>query len=224
MPDNNLPPVPPLRGWPTDNDLSALLESCGVVDTTGAQFQKLDLQAKIEAAIDTFEERTQWTPFLADGEAYTRTYDFPAGGYLNLDSGLISITSVSSCGQPLTAGLNFVAKPDNAPQRKKPYTSLALRAGLPVGFGGVASGLRRTVEVTGVWGCALSVPASVADAVLGYAAVLCVPQVALMVSGGQYKIEDVQYASGSVSPLSSERAMWAETFNQTTSFHKRVRL
>lgn len=227
MPDNNLPPVPPLRGWPGKNELLALLESCGVVDTTSAQFGQLNLQAKIEAAIDTFEEQTQWTPFLADGNPTTRTYDFPAGGYLNLDGGLVTLTSVASGGQVLTAGLHYIVKPDNAPQRKKPYTSMALRGGLSVPLG-TSYGYRRTVDVTGVWGFAASLPASVFDAVLGYAAALCVPQIALNISKGLYEKragdEMERFGGAGHSPLSAEAAMWTTTFTQAVKAKKRIRL
>lgn len=220
MTDISAPPTS-LRGWPTDSDLAARIESCGVVDTDCQQFQAIDLAAKIEAAIDTFEECTRWTPFLAGEEPTTRTYDWPAGGYLNLDGGLVSLTSVASGGQALTAGLHYVPKPDNAPQRKKPYTSLALRAGLSLPLG-MSYGFRRTVEVTGVWGCVNSVPAGVFEAVLGYAAALCVPELALSISSGLYKMDDIQFAGSGVTPLSSERAMWEAAFQSAVTRFKRI--
>lgn len=213
--------TPVLRAWPTEDDLSDLIESCGVVDTTNAQFAKLNLASKIEAAIEAFETQTKWTPFLADGTATTRSFDFPAGGYLTLDGGLVSITTVASGGQVLTAGQQYVPKPDNAPQRKKPYTSIALRGCPPPGYG-ISPGRHVTIDVTGVWGYAASVPADVFDAVLGYAAALCVPQIALQISGGVYKMDDIQYSGSSSTPLSAECALWQATFNDTVSAKRRV--
>lgn len=214
--------------WPAGDDLRALILSLGLAGAGGpAVIDALALGAKVAAGVAEFGARTRWQPFLADAASSTRIYDWPAAGVLNLDGGLVSLDSVSSGGLALTAGMQYVPKPDNAPARGRPFTSVVLRAGLSVPLGtAYALGYRRTVEVTGRWGFAAALPPDVFSAVLSYAAAQCVPELALSISRGRAELREgdamYRFASSGVSPLSAERAQWETTFNKTVGFYKRV--
>ena len=222
--------MPDQAAYPTDADLLELIQSTGVIDTSGTNFGRMRLQDKIDSAIGDWEQRTGWEPFLADGVDVTRLYDPPGpnvtrqGGILNLrgggkklflDAGLVALTSLNVAGIAYELGTMFWLRPDNAPARRKPFTWIEFL--VPV-FGSPQS-----VSITGRWGFWTAIRQQVFEAVLQHAAELCVPQIALNVSNGLYKVDDVQYAgSGGMTPLSTERQEWHDYFEETVAEFERL--
>ena len=207
--------------YPVSADLFQKLTAAGFVDNTGAEFAFLDLAAKIQAAAEAWEQQVEWLPFLSPGTVQTRVFDPPGpparrgdsfsslrggGGRLFFGAGLLALSSVAVAGAEYLPSRQFVLRPDNAPLKGKPYTWIEF----------LVPPLARMsdIAVTGVWGYSLSCPAQAWTAILAYAAALCVPELAILISGGLYKIDDVQFSGSGLSPLSAEHALWMRQFAQ----------
>lgn len=218
----------------SENNLATKLASCGVVDTTGADFMKIGLAAKLDAALEAWEQETGWVPFVSSGATETRFYDPPGpppsrGGFgirgggrlLSLDGGLLSLTSVVVNGQEYDPANQLRLKPDNAAARRKPVTRIE--------FSRPVLGPAQCVAVTGVWGYSREWPEDARQAVLDWAAHLCVPELALQISRGLYQWrqgdEQERYGgSGDSGPLAAENALWERNFRETAAGKKRITL
>ncbi len=215
-------PVSPL--YPVGADLVNLLTACGFAGTGANDFAALEPGTKVQAAIEAWEEETEWFPFLSPGVVQTRLFDPPGpparrdgflslrggGSRLSLGAGLLALSGVTVSGADYDPAFQFLLRPDNAPLRGKPYTAIEFLSPVFARAGYVA--------VTGVWGYTLACPAKAREAILAQAAALCVPALALLISRGLIERkagdESERYASSGVTPLSAERAMWEATFAQ----------
>lgn len=227
--------------YPAGTDLANLVLSLGVLDTTGADFQAIDLQAKVDAAIATWEEEAAWQPFLADTQDVTRVFDPPGprpsrhanilslrggGKTLFLDCGLTAFTSLivgiapdGTGGTPYQLGSQFWLRPDNAPIRSKPWT----RVDFLVPIMAPAQG----ISITGRWGYRATCPLSVWQAILQKSALLCQAEIELGISGGVYEVKtqttSAQYAGGGMaSPLAAQAANWQRYWANTLADFERL--
>lgn len=209
----------PRPAYPEAEDLAALLAATplDIPDT-------LDFDSKVAEARDDWEARTDWLPYLADADDSERTFDPPGWGgsrTLPLGGGLVSLTSLTVDGTALVSGTDFRLRPANAPAQGRPYTSAEFLCG---GWGGShwgGYGPPGSVVIVGRWGRVAALEDNVWGAILGYAASLCVPELALTVSNGLAKIDDATFAGGGVTPLSAEGAQWAARFSRLAELKKR---
>lgn len=149
--------------YPTDSDVAALAASVPL--PSGFAFTGM-----AEAAVDEWERRTGYRPFLGSGTVETRMYDPPGpnrrtlsgysllggGRLLDLGSGLYGLTSVSigvgpdAPGTPLTLGTDLWLEPLNADLIGVPWQRIRFRA--PV------FGLESSVAVAGLFGYGATIP------------------------------------------------------------------
>lgn len=211
--------------YPDNDDLNEFLAAAGFADRSGQDFAGLDLPNKIQAAIDAWEQGSEWLPFLSPGVVQTRLFDPPGpparrgdafsslrggGTRLFIGAGLLALSSVAVAGAEYVQGVQFVLRPDNAALKGKPYTFIEFLVPPLARMGDVA--------VAGVWGYSLSVPAQVWTAILAQAAALCAPQLALLVSRGLVERksgdEMEKFAVSGLTPIAAERRMWEAQFAQ----------
>ena len=213
---------------PTGPELTAKIASCGVVDMTGAAFKSLTLDAKVRAAVREWETRTGFRPFVAKQDAQgapvaeTRLFDPPASRTLDLRAGLVRLDAVAVYDTAFVIGADVYPRPTNAPAEGQPYTSLHF-------LGRVAGRLPASIAVTGVWGHSLECEDDVREAILGWAAHLCVPEILLLISKGIYQMKDEEtsisfLSSGGQNPLTVADALWDRNFRETAQGKKRVTL
>lgn len=149
--------------YPADSDVAALAATL----TLPAGYSFTGMAA---AAVDEWERRTGYHPFLGSGASSSRTYDPPGanrrrlGGFgtlggarvLDLEGGLYALTSVAIAvtvddpGLTLTQGTDFWPEPLNAPAIASPWQRLRFRNAV---FGPEAS-----VVVTGLFGYGATIP------------------------------------------------------------------
>lgn len=194
--------------YPNASDLTAYITSLGIFMVAGG-LDGLNLPAKISAAIAVWERLTLWTPFLANGET-SRVFDPPSESrFLNLGGGLLSCTSLltglgpsGAGGSSQALGQSYRLLPVNAPVMGRPYEVVEfLLAGYGYGGGGYgfASGYgggygadgflgayrqAQSIKITGAWGRQKTITQDVWQAVLQQAALLCAPELAMMISRG----------------------------------------
>lgn len=240
--------------YPTDKDLAQYLAAFGVVpdDTT---MQLLSPASKASAAWQAWERVTGWRPYLSTGGPVTRTFDpLWQGGVLELPAGLLTLGSVTTGvvngqgGTLRAVGIDFRLLPLNAEADALPYTLLQWGAGgyfayeVSQGFSGVGHGVggiggffdpffwgeAGQIAVSGVWGRTLALDDDDWDAILQYAAYLCVPQIALMVSKGLYSARDlnfeIRYGGGKETPLSGQAEMWKANFDAKAALRRKIRV
>lgn len=202
-----------------------------------------EADAEIAAAILTLEGWTGWAPIL--GAADTRFFDPPGpdkgafgffsglrtmGGSNRLffGGGLLCLTdqagnpalsgnpaatittglsATNTAGQVLTLGQDFWLKPTSAPQYKKPWTSAEFRC--------VQYGEPQSIRIAGLWGLAVSLPASLWLAAVKLAAAALAPQLDLLVNSGRMSRkagdEEDRYSGGRDSgPVAAAAAQWRE--------------
>lgn len=214
-----------LSNWPTEADVCAELAKAGLTELLDdAHASPLDVASELASAVEEFERRTRWVPFLAAEGPESRYYDPPgpdsgrAGGYsgagdvgggrmLWLDGGLVELTSLAVAvspedgeGEPLTAGTDFWLFPRNAAQRRLPVTGIEFRRR--------QHGQPASIKVEGRFGRCSPLPADAWRAVLCRAAASAYDALRTLVetSGGadesrrvvqrvRYGDQDVEFAS-----------------------------
>ena len=214
-----------LASYPVDSDLVALFDSCQIVDTGGVAFGKINLAAKLGAAITWWEKATGWRPYLVpvdqgtgDPVITTRLFDIPhASRILELRAGLLSVTSLTIFDLPYDQDTDFFLEPANAASEVEPYTHIRF-------LGRLHSRLPNAIAITGVWGNCASCPFDAWEAILENAALRCVPELALGISKGLYERragdELERFAGSGQSPLSAEAALWKD-YSETTAHSKK---
>lgn len=218
----------PYPTYPLADDLQAFLGTPGLdIPPT------LDLASKVESAIDEWEERTGWGPYLSTGQPEMRLFDPPCHSKsLYLQSGLLSLTSLKvgvvpradgsyapGSGTLLINNRNFYAHPKNAAVRGLVATEIEFLS--PV------RGVPQSIAITGVWGRVLQVPGDVWQAVLQKAAALCAPELAVGISGGVYERREgdemVRFGgSADGGPLAQQIALWESNFDRLAGRKKRL--
>jgi hypothetical protein len=169
---------------------------------------------------------------------------------LDLFPGLLSVTEVrtgvvaGAGGTVRTQDTEYRLLPLNAAYDGLPYDRLQWGAQgyfiSPDGFGrgsaafgydgfgydGAFFGQAGQISVTGVWGRTLALDDDDWDAILQYAAFLCAPQIALMVSKGLYSARDlnfeIRYGGGKEIPLSGQSEMWKANFDAKAALRRRA--
>lgn len=165
--------------WPDTTDLNnyliaAGLISAGITDTES----ELDLAGAIDAAVEQWNDETRYWPFQSTGTAQARRYTPPTGGILDLNGGLVALTSLyidvtyTSAGTAYTNLQHFRLIPRDAPQRSRPWTGVEFLWSPQ----NVSDG---EIEITGTWGYCLAanLPARASRGVLALAALELVPQI-----------------------------------------------
>lgn len=183
--------------WCTGSDLAALLADAGLWD--GTPPVGVDACGYVEASRAAFEAGTGRIPFL--GTAQTRTFDPPGpntsgkrwfgfsrggGRILNLGTGLLSVTTLTSgktgltSGTVLTADTDYVLRPYDAPAEGQPYRSIEFLA--------PQWGSAKSVEIVGVWGWSATIPDDVWAGVLAGAAARAGRVLAGRLTGGVARV------------------------------------
>ncbi|BDI29405.1 hypothetical protein CCAX7_14560 [Capsulimonas corticalis] len=207
--------------YPTGFDLVELYASAGVELSP-----KFNAGQKIDSAIREWEKKTRWFPFLA-GASSTRVFDPPGprqhqaalggirggGRVLDLRGGLISLDSLIMNGQNYTQGIQFWMRPDNADLQGEPFQEIE--------FFTPIMGPPQCIHVMGRWGYCAQVPEDAWQAILQKAAYESKPEVEFSITNGVAKVDDVTYASGSVSPLSAQAEQWKLKFETTAEDYRR---
>lgn len=142
-----------------------------------------DLDTKLQAAIEQFENETGWKPFLQDQANVVRTFDPPGargaatssdqilggGRALVFGAGLMALTSVvtgitttTPNGTAQILNQDFRLLPSNASVEGRPW--------ILVQFMQIQYGPVQSVQVTGQWGRVANCPYSVRNAILRQAA------------------------------------------------------
>ena len=144
--------------YPTFLDLKAFLRARGLAcsDLTDA-----DYKAAIASAIAEWEHCTGWIPFLATSseDEETRVLDGPEGRFIFPEFGIISLSNVTIGDSELVADESYFLQ-HRIPNG--PYTSIELD--------GYATGHRRSVSLTGVFGYTSTIPLDVKSAIMSKAA------------------------------------------------------
>lgn len=168
--------------WPQPADVQQLLMAAGLWPTASGQqaTATTEIAVALPATVAAFERRTGWLPFLA-GDTSTRAFDGPdVRGLLDLNSGLIEITSLTVAGQPYIENTDYWLRASNAPFPLAPYdgiqfTSRALALNTMLA--------PNQIMITGRWGYGATLPSDVWDAVRGGAAALTAPRLASASTG-----------------------------------------
>jgi hypothetical protein len=146
----------------------------------------LDLDGALTSAIEHWNERTGYWPFLCTGTDEARRYIAdPFCSLMDFNGGLLSLTSLyidvtyTSPGTPYINNFNFKLFPRDAPQRVKPYTYVQF-------INTPRNVWNGEVEIVGKWGYCLdaNLPAGARRGVLALAAIELLPQLREMSSGG----------------------------------------
>lgn len=212
----------PYDAMPTEQDL------CDFLTDTGLEFPQTNLGIHMNAAIELWNTKTGWVPYLA--ETQTRYYDPPGphvsrnvvavyrgGGYiLELDSGLISITSLSiSTSTDYVENVDFTLRPSNALLSGEAYTEIEFKWSM--------TGMPNSIQIIGLFGRVTTVPDDVWEAILGMAACKFIAKMGPRISGGLTSIADekgtVSFARG---VLMDERKQWKSEFDTLARLKKRV--
>lgn len=135
--------------WPTSAEVKAHLATLGV-DSGAYDFSDL-----LDAAVEEFEERTGWSPWLFDTNATAKTFDPPQFGTLDICGGFqqSGLTSIVSDGTTLAA-TDYYLLPTG-----KAYADR-------VAFDPLPSSEPQSLVVTAKWGRSADVPFPAFQAVL----------------------------------------------------------
>jgi hypothetical protein len=202
--------------WLTADDLEAFLQAGGLLEVPLSRTETLlDLAGAVSAAQERFEQEVRWFPFLKQNTDVTRYFDPNETCILDLQGGLMTLTSVSLAGVVQVENTDFFCMPKNAGARGVPITSLE--------FVSVPSGRRGSIAVAGRWGCVAALPDSVKQAVLGKAAVLLIPQIHAAYSRGllRWREGDVEQSSGA-EPFASLVQGWERGYAEAVRHYRRL--
>lgn len=150
--------------WATVAEFKDFQDDAGISYTGVSDIM---LQMMLDAAKEDFEFRTGWEPFLATTQ--TRKYDGMESGLLDLEGGLLTLTSLKVgttndyAGDLQTEGRDFKLLPRNAPLRGRPYTMIEFA-------GYLRDSITGWVEIQGSWGRFATIPQVVYQAHLQQAA------------------------------------------------------
>lgn len=223
-----------LNAWPTVEELETHLTGAGLPDAVVAA---LDLEGRLDEAVEAIEERSGFRPFLNTASTLsTRIYDPPGGRTLKLGNGLLGAATITRgiavgvTGVVLTAGEDYWLEPVNALADGKPYTA--------VRFYREQFGASQSISVRGPFGFATTLKRDIWNACLDYATHLLCPQLGqalrnyyaqpenAVIKRKHALIADIEYqasakyADGDVSSLASSSL---QNFERVLSQRKYVR-
>jgi hypothetical protein len=201
-------PVVPASSWATATELQTYLQAARLVAVPPDAYQALlDFTGALAAAKDRFEQATGYVPFEAAAVDSTRKYDPQQSCLVDLDTGLVSLTSVTYGGNVQVLDTDFFLWPENNPAQGKPYRGLE--------FLGPVYGLPRSIVVVGTFGfCANgALPDGAKQAQLAGAASWLSPQIEGNLSKGvmRWQEGDVSKEFGK-DPLGTLKATWEMIF------------
>lgn len=180
-------------GLPTVEDLKDYLIAAGLYSDPPTAIQsRLDIEGALNAAVERWNDLTHYWPFMSNGDVNEVRYFDPKVSYLlNLDGGLLTLTSLStdlvyeaggtnslSAGTPRLNFRDFRLKPTNASMKGRPWTYIET--------GWTQTGIVGSIAVTGEWGycTAANMPNGAKRGILAIAADLLMPQIAFQISRG----------------------------------------
>lgn len=229
---------PDYSRFPSGFDLKRYLRSlnCIPAESLEAALAGMRCGAKVAAAQKLFERQTGWQPFLADPADVTRSFDPPgtqggpwtSGGEraLFLNAGLLAVTSLKTnvsttyAGDLLTIDEDYWLEPTEAAIVGTPYTE--------VRFVSRQWGGPHSIQITGRWGYASTLPEDAWDAILKKAASLCVPELTLQISRGIVSFTDMKtqvvYSNSTAKPFQFEQQSWEAAWDLATLMYRRVSL
>lgn len=198
--------------WCSAEELLVFLQAGGLV--VGSE-TSLDLEGVLGASQEAFERDTLWFPFLKQDTDVTRYFDPPEGRLLELQAGLLELTSVTLAGRGLVQNTDLFLMPQNAGLRGLPTTYIE--------FSRSPCGGRRSIAITGRWGRVNTLPAEVKQAILAKGASLLVPQLQASFSQGlsSWREGDVEQLSGS-EPFTSLSRGWEKSYNECVRRYRRL--
>lgn len=202
--------------WLSAGDLETYLQSAGLLSIPNTSpGTLLDLTSAIVASEEAFERDTLWFPFLKQNTDVTRYLDPPEGRLLDLEAGLLALTSVTLAGRTLVLGADFFLLPHNNTLRGLPTTYLE--------FTRIPSGGRGCIAITGRWGRVETLPEGVKQAVLAKAASLLIPQIHASITKGlmSWREGDVEQVSGG-ELFGSLVANWDRAFSECVKRYRRL--
>jgi hypothetical protein len=178
---------------PIVEDLKDYLIAAGLYSDPPSAIQSLlDLEGALNAAVERWNDLTHYWPFVSTGVTNeTRYFDPPNSRLLDLNSGLLQLSSLTTDHEYLAGGTNslstgntrqnlqdFRLKPTDAAPKGKPWTYMEI--------GWNPSGIAGSIAVSGEWGYCTSanVPAAVRRGILAIAADLLMPQVSMQITRG----------------------------------------
>jgi len=213
--------MPDLTKYPDANELVSFLLAAGMaVDAPPCGPVYLAAINALGSAVAEWEERTCWQPFLSSGQDSARVFDGPGAEILDLDGGLLSLTSLTISGTAYTQNQQFTLGPQDAAARGRPFTYLDF--GLPAysqggGYGLLSGGFlgfvpmgRRSIAVVGQWGRCNALPGDARQAVLTRAAEMLYPQRVAAMTGvvSQTQTADgtsIKFRGGEFNPFSGDK-------------------
>lgn len=150
---------PDYSQWPQSSDIESALRALKVwpTDTDEQGYVTTQATIQVNAVAQEVENITGYHPFLAVRE--TRYFDATDGnGVLWLDSGLLSVGSISVAGgAPLVANTGYWLRGS-----KKPYSMVTFAANY---YGGLVWSTPNQIAIDGDWGYSYTVPADLWAAV-----------------------------------------------------------
>lgn len=172
--------------WPGTAEFEVFLYGSGLFAANPTALQKaLDLQAALNSGVERFEEKVKYWPFISTGSDTTRTYNAPRGRILDLNGGLVSLTSLvtdvtyaNSAGLTRTNLQHFGLEPSDAPSNGLPYTRIEMY--VRPGY------YPASIQVTGKFGYCLDadLPSSARRGVMALAADELMPQITSLARKG----------------------------------------
>lgn len=198
------------------NEVKTYLEATGLIATPPSEQESLlDFAGVAHSAEQAFLQSVRWFPFVSEGTTQTRQFDPPSGRLLDLQGGLLSLTSVTVSGMTLTPNVDVFLSPQNAGYAGLPYSGLE--------FYRNPCGRKRSISVTGVWGRVTSLPDDVREGLLAKAATLLAPQLHAYISRGlsKWREGDVEQWSHGENFANIE-ASWTQIYADTVRRYRRT--
>ncbi len=211
------------EAYPASADLTALLTQAGIT-LDGAT-----VDAAIAAGIAAFERDVDRV--MLAGEAETRVFDPPDNGVrLDLEGDVLpdDEDGITVAYQPLnsdpttwTEGVDYWLKEYNAVERGRPFVAIETRRRwyTPLPFA-----LRRSIQVTGLWGYGVTIPDDAWQAIL-YAGLLWLIDVAAVVNrdafvtGWKEANSSATYGGAGVTDRISG---WRALYGRTVEIYRKV--
>ena len=222
--------------WPDVAEFQQFLTASGLYGvlpslTPTAIQQALDLQGALSAAIDDWNYRTRYWPFLSTGNSSEqRNFDPAIGGMVDFNGGLVTltlfrtqVTYANPVGVTRVLNRDFYLRPSDAPNQNKPWTYAT--AGL-YGLTGIESGWQQSIAITGEWGFCTdaNLPSKARRAVMCLAASELMPQITLQLrQGGLDRISQGDETKQWSQKINDMRDFWMAEADGYQNFYQRPR-
>ncbi len=173
--------------YPNSSDLLILLQGIGALNAppSAAQQALLDSQDFVQQAIDLWEEKTGYIPFLADTEETDWWFESDFSSCIDMQGGFVSISAVELNGTAMTLNRDYRTMPRNAVAERKPITYLEW-CGYVRPFPALPD-QKSSLKVTGLRGYSVLLRDSHWNAILRLAGLPLLPDLATLRSGGLIK-------------------------------------